>query len=339
MDYTIKPNAKVAVIGYGSWGTALVKILLENERQIGWFITNEEVKKSLAEDGINNRYLSDVHFDDIARIDITSDINEVVEKYDILVFAVPSAFLPAVTDKITVSMTDKFVISAIKGIVDNGGALITVAEYFNQHFNVPFKQIGLITGPCHAEEVALERLSYLNVVCKDLDNAALIATKIACQYIRVNTLSDIYGTEYSTVLKNIYAMAVGICSSLGYGDNFIAVLIANAERETKHFLDSTYACETRDVNTSPYLGDLLVTSYSKFSRNRTFGVMIGKGYSVKSVMMEISMVAEGYYAAKCIHMINTALGVEMPIVDTVYNILYEKKSSRKEFEKLTKLLK
>lgn len=339
MDYSIKPDAKIAVVGYGSWGTALVKILLENERRIGWFITNEEVKTSLVKDGINDRYLSDVHFDDISRIDIISDINKLVETYDILIFAVPSAFLPSVTNNITVPMTDKFVISAIKGIVDDGENLITVAEYFNRQFDIPFKQIGLITGPCHAEEVALERLSYLNVVCKDLDNAALIAKKIECKYIHANTLSDLYGIEYSTVLKNIYAMAVGICSSLGYGDNFIAVLIANGERETKHFLDTTYACETRDVNTSPYLGDLLVTSYSKFSRNRTFGVMIGKGYSVKSIMMEISMVAEGYYAAKCIHRINTVLGVEMPIVEAVYNILYERKSSRAEFQKLSGLLK
>ncbi|MEG2759485.1 MAG: NAD(P)-binding domain-containing protein, partial [Rikenellaceae bacterium] len=219
MEYNIKADAKVAVIGYGSWGTALVKILLENEKKIGWFITNPEVKQSLAEDGINVRYLSDVHFDDTSRIEIISEINEVVTKYDILIFAVPSAFLPLVTNNIAVSMEDKFVISAIKGIVDNNGNLITVAEYFNQQFGVPFKQLGLITGPCHAEEVALERLSYLNVVCKDLNNASLIATKIECQYIRVNILSDIYGTEYSTVLKNIYALAVGICSSISYGDN------------------------------------------------------------------------------------------------------------------------
>ncbi|MBE9487655.1 MAG: NAD(P)-binding domain-containing protein [Bacteroidetes bacterium] len=338
MNYNIKENATCAVIGYGSWGTAIAKILLENEKSIGWHIINPEVQASLKNEGINNKYLTDVHFDD-SRLDISDDINYIVSNYDILVFAVPSAFLPKVISKLNVSLEDKFVVSAIKGIVNDGVNLITVAEYFNHSFAVPFKQIGLITGPCHAEEVALERLSYLNVVCKEFGNGEKIAKKFRCPYIRVSVVSDIYGIEYSTVLKNIYALSVGICSGLGYGDNFMAVLITNAQREVKNFIDSTYACDTRDVNTSPYLGDLLVTSYSKFSRNRTFGVMIGKGYSVENVKIEMNMVAEGYYASKCIHEINSTKNIEMPIANAVYNILYCNKSGKREIEKLSKLLK
>ena len=341
MDYKLKKDAKCAVIGYGSWGTALVKILLENEERVGWYVANEYVLESLVSNGRNPKYLSDVDFDDMVdRLDISDDLNYILDTYDILIFAVPSVFLNTVMDKAAVSFKDKFVISSIKGIVNDGNNnLITVAEYFNQKFDVPFKQIGIITGPCHAEEVALERLSYLNVVCTDSENADMIASKIRCSYIMVNTLADIYGTEYSVVLKNIYAIAVGMCSGLGYGDNFIAVLIANAARESKRFLDMTYASAERDINTSPYLGDLLVTSYSQFSRNRTFGVMIGKGYSVQSVKMEMKMIAEGYFATKCIHEINRQKGVDMPIVDTVYGVLYENKSGKREFQKLTKLLK
>jgi len=210
---------------------------------------------------------------------------------------------------------------------------ITIAEFFNQFYDVPFDSIGIITGPCHAEEVALERLSYLTIASKSLKKAGEIASLLDCHYIKTITSKDIYGTEYSAVLKNIFAIAAGICHGLGYGDNFQAVLISNAIQEIKRFLDKTYK-NKRKINSSAYLGDLLVTAYSQFSRNRTFGTMIGKGYSVKSAQLEMNMVAEGYYSASCIKQINEKYNVKMPITDAVYNILYEKISPKIEIKLL-----
>lgn len=322
MGYKIEKGSKCAVIGYGSWGTALVKILLENEQEVGWFITNPAVRERVENEGRNPKYLTNVRFPK-EKIRTYGDINRIVEDYDILIFAVPSAFLCNVLEPLTVSLEDKFLISAIKGIViDRENNYITIAEYFNRQFGIPFEQIGIFTGPCHAEEVALERLSYLNMVCKNPENARLLAARFNGPYIRTNTLSDIYGTEYAAVLKNIYAMAVGICKGQGYGDNFIAVLITNAAREMDKFLKESFDFE-RDLNTSPYLGDLLVTSYSQFSRNRSFGMMIGQGYSVKSARIELGMIAEGYFAAYCIHEICSRHGIDLPIADAVYGILYE----------------
>lgn len=337
MKYRIDKESKCAVIGYGSWGTAIVKILQENESQIGWFIRNESIIESVINDGINPKYLSDAALQS-SKLDIFSDINRIAE-YDILIFATPSAFLTDLTKQITVSIADKFVISAIKGIVkDSQGNFTTVAEFFHNDFELPYSQIGILTGPCHAEEVAMERLSYLNMVCTSEENGALLAAKFETPYIKMNTLNDIYGTEYAVVLKNIYALAVGICKGLGYGDNFIAVLITNAARETQRFLDETYAFD-RDLNTSPYLGDLLVTSYSQFSRNRTFGYMIGRGYSISSAKQELNMVAEGYYGTSCIYEINRTKKIDMPIAECVYNILYKKLSAKKEIIQLAGKLK
>lgn len=249
-----------------------------------------------------------------------SDINRVVEQSEILVFVVPSAFLSVWLQPLTMPLQDKVVITAIKGIIPNDN--ITVAEYFNQRYNVPFDNIGVISGPSHAEEVALSRLSYLTFSCKHQTDAEHIASLFSSYYIKTTTGTDIYGTEYSAVLKNIFALATGIAHGLGYGDNFLAVLVSNAQLEITRFLNKTYPSE-RETNTSAYLGDLLVTSYSQFSRNRLFGTMIGKGYSVKATMLEMNMVAEGYYATECIHEMNKKFGVDMPITEAVYNILYE----------------
>ena len=331
----IDKAARCAVIGYGSWGTALVKILLENEPCVGWHIVNEEVGQHIRRHNVNPKYLSSVYLD-TSKLHISDDIDEVVSEADVILLAVPSAFLKAVLEKLTLPLTDKFVISAIKGIVPD--EYVTIAEYLNENFALPFEQIGILTGPCHAEEVALERLSYLNVVAKNEDNARLLADKFSCDYIRYNILTDIYGTEYAAVLKNIYAVAVGICHGLGYGDNFLSVLIANAAREMARFLKETYPFD-RDIHSSAYLGDLLVTSYSQFSRNRTFGTMIGKGYSVKSAQIEMNMIAEGYYASSCICHINRKWHVEMPIADAVYRILYERRNVREEIRLLSEQLR
>ncbi len=337
MKYIIKNSAKVAVVGYGSWGTALVKILLENEKQVGWFVSSREVREGIRLAHRNPKYLSSAKLD-TSKLDIFDNING-IESYDIVVFATPSTILAKSLEGLTVSLKDKFIISSIKGIVSsNSGDLITIAEYFNIEYGLPFSQIGLLTGPCHAEEVALERLSYLNIVCTVDDNAQFLMTKFASSYIKMNKHSDIYGIEYCVVLKNIYALAVGICNGLGYGDNFIAVLITNAVKETISFLEASYSYP-RDINTSPYLGDLLVTSYSQFSRNRTFGNMIGRGYSINSTKQELGMIAEGYYAANCVHQINQTKGVEMPIAESVYQILYNKVSAKEQIKALSERLK
>jgi glycerol-3-phosphate dehydrogenase (NAD(P)+) len=334
MNYKIEPSARCAVIGAGSWATALVKILLENERQAGWYVREEEIREHLAKHGTNPTYLQDVHFDP-ARLKISGDINEVVAGADILVLAVPSAFLKVTMAPLRVPLHDKFIVSAVKGIITD--EYITVAEYVNRFYDVPFDRIGIVSGPSHAEEVALERLTYLTVVCKEIENSESLAKKFAGTYIRTIGSTDIYGVEYATVLKNIYAIAVGICNGLGYGDNFMAVLISNGAMEMDRFLNQTYPAP-RDLNASVYLGDLLVTSYSQFSRNRTFGLMIGKGYSVQNAMIENTMVAEGYYSAACIRQINKKHGVRMPVADAVYRILYEKASPRNTFAELTKEL-
>ncbi len=334
MSYKIDKNARCAVIGYGSWATALVKILLENDKEVSWYIRDKGVMEYVKKNKTNPRYLRDVHFY-TPHLKMSGDLDRVVRESDIVILAVPSAFLKATLEPLTVSLRDKFVISAIKGIITD--EYVTVAEYINQAFGLPFDQIGILSGPCHAEEVALERLSYLTIVCKELENAHTLGEKIATRYINVSYSTDIYGTEYASVLKNIYAIAVGICHGLGYGDNFMAVLISNSAMEMERFMTGTYPSD-RNINASVYLGDLLVTSYSQFSRNRMFGLMIGKGYSVKTAQIEMNMVAEGYYASACIQQINKQFGIEMPIAEAVYRILYKRSSPVSTIEVLTKSL-
>ena len=322
------------MIGSGSWGTALVKILLENERSVSWHINEPDVLESLREHGKNSRYLSDVHFER-ERLHLSADVNEVVRDADIILLVVPSAFLKIILEPLTEPLSEKFVLSAIKGIVP--GELVTVAEYMNQRYGVPFDRLGIAVGPTHAEEVALERLSYLTIGCKNLENARTIGSKLEAEYIRIIHSTDIYGIEYAAIIKNIYAIAVGIAVSLGYGDNFLAVLISNAARELDRFLSGTFPAE-RCTHASVYLGDLLVTSYSQFSRNRTFGMMLGKGYPVNSARIEMNQVAEGYYASACIHEINRRFGVEMPIADAVYDIIYGGARPGETMQQLTKQL-
>ena len=310
----------IAVIGGGSWATAIVKMLSESQSAIGWWMRNEETITHIKSYGNNPNYISAAElFPDKLKLD--SDINTVVEGADCVVLAVPSAFLGATLEPLSVSLKDKFVVSAIKGIVPENNTII--GDYLHENYHIPYENIGVITGPCHAEEVALERLSYLTVACEDVQKAQWFAEQISCRYIKTNVSEDIYGTEIAAVLKNVIAIASGICHSLGYGDNFQAVLASNAIREIKRFVDSVHPIE-RDIKESAYLGDLLVTVYSQFSRNRTFGNMVGKGYSVKSAQLEMNMVAEGYYAVKCIKEITEQYNIEMPITNAVYHMLYEK---------------
>jgi len=325
---------KIAVIGSGSWATALAKILLENVKHINWFMRKPETTEHFEKTGHNPRYLQNVEFDP-NRITFYHNIDEITAESDILVLAIPSAYLPVILTTLKTDISKKHIFSGIKGIISDENLL--VVEYMNKYFNVPLENMGVIAGPCHAEEVALERLSYLTVACTDPVKAEKFASLIRCDYIKTTLSDDIWGTEYSSVLKNIVAIASGICHGLRYGDNFQAVLVSNAIQEIKRFVDTVHPI-TRDIKSSAYLGDLLVTAYSQFSRNRMFGMMVGKGYPVKAAKLELNMVAEGYYSSKSIYEINQNHQVDMPIANTVYKILYENASPKKEIAILTEKL-
>ncbi len=312
---------KVGVIGGGSWATALVKILCNNLNQVSWFMRREDQVAHVLKYKHNPTYLQSVEFD-IAKIQVTTDLKHVIQSCDTLIIATPSAFLVELFKDLEAEIfKGKIVFSAVKGIVPEYNAI--PARFFHKTFGTPYKDIGIICGPCHAEEVALERLSYLTIACQEERIADKMAETLSCRYIKTTTSDDLFGTELSAVLKNVYALASGICSGLGYGDNFQAVLISNAIQEIENFIDEVSPIH-RDVKSSAYLGDLLVTAYSQFSRNRTFGYMIGKGYSVKTAQLEMKMIAEGYYATKCVYEINKKFQVEMPILTAVYNIIYER---------------
>ena len=324
-------NIKFAVIGGGSWATAIAKMLCVNLTEIFWYMRNEAAIEHIKTYKHNPNYLSSVEFD-IKKLKLTSDINEAVAYADYIIFAIPSAFLDGELEKLTVSLKDKIIFSAIKGIVPETSLI--VGEHFHVKYDIPYYNIGVITGPCHAEEVAMERLSYLTIACGDPDKAKVVAKNLSGNYIKTKITDDIIGTEYAAMLKNIYAIAAGMAHGLGYGDNFQSVLMSNGIREMKKFIKKVHKMK-RNINDSAYLGDLLVTGYSIFSRNRMFGNMIGKGYTVKSAMMEMSMVAEGYYAAKSAYKLNQAYGAKTPIIDAVYSILYEGQDAKTVFKKLT----
>jgi glycerol-3-phosphate dehydrogenase (NAD(P)+) len=331
---TMSEKLKFAVIGGGSWATAIAKMLCGNLDEICWYMRNEDAIEHIKTHYHNPNYISSVEFD-IKKLMLTNDINEAVRYADYLIFAIPSAFLNEELSKLNVNLKDKIIFSAIKGIVPETSLI--VGEHFNTVYDIPFENIGVITGPCHAEEVALERLSYLTIACGDAEKAEIVAQNLSSNYIKTKISDDIIGTEYAAMLKNIFAIAAGIAHGLGYGDNFQSVLMSNSIREMKKFIRKVHRMK-RNINDSAYLGDLLVTGYSVFSRNRMFGNMIGKGYTVKSAQMEMSMVAEGYYATKSAYKLNQEYKANTPIIDAVYSILYDGKSAKKVFEKLTEKL-
>jgi glycerol-3-phosphate dehydrogenase (NAD(P)+) len=329
-------NKKIAVLGGGSWATAIVKILTENLDIVNWWMRDKTCADHIMKFNHNPRYIQSIQFES-HKLNIDTDLQKIVDQSEILIVTVPSAFLAKAFDGVKIKgIENKIIISAIKGVIPEYNQI--PAEYFHLNFNVPYSNIGMIAGPCHAEEVAMQKLSYLTIACPTLDIATYVAEAMSCRYINTSTSDDVFGTELSAILKNVYAVASGICHGLGYGDNFQAVLISYAIRETKEFIDAIHSIH-RDVKSSAYLGDLLVTAYSQFSRNRNFGSMVGKGYSVRSAQIEMNMVAEGYYAAKGIYEINKKYKVDMPIVDAVYNILYEKISPIMEMRLLTGKIK
>ena len=330
---------RIAMIGGGSWATAIIKMLADNvvEKDIFWWMRNEEAITHIKSFKHNPNYLSSVEIK-VPEQNISSDISQIISQANYVLLNVPAAFLKETLKDVTAEdLKGKKIISAIKGIVPDENLII--GEFMNQKFNVPLTDILVISGPCHAEEVALEKLSYLTIASMDVNLATNFASFLSTRYIRTNVSDDIFGTEYAAVLKNIYAVASGICHGVGYGDNFQAVLISNAIREIKDFVDVVHPID-RDIKESAYLGDLLVTAYSQFSRNRTFGNMVGKGYTVKSAQLEMNMIAEGYYATKSMFELNAEqLHIDMPIAEAVYNIIYNNKPAKAEIEKLsTKLI-
>lgn len=323
---------RIGVLGGGSWATALVKLLCNNSDELNWWMRSEEAIEHIQKYGHNPSYIQSINLD-TDKLRLTGNMQEVIDNSDFLVVAVPSAFLHEVMSAHKpIGLEKKILFSAIKGVINEFDAI--PAHYFHEQWKVPYNQIGIICGPCHAEEVALEKLSYLTIGCSDLERADTMASFLACRYIKTITTEDVFGAELAAILKNVYAVAAGICHGLGYGDNFQAVLISSAIREIEGFLDAVSETH-RDVKNSAYLGDLLVTAYSPYSRNRTFGTMVGKGYSVKWATIEMNMVAEGYYATKGIYEMNKKHKADLPIADTVYRILYEKISPMLEMRILT----
>lgn len=322
---------KIAVIGGGSWATAIAKIIVSHTHHIGWYMRRDDRIDDFLRLGHNPAYLMSVHFK-TDEIFFSNDINKIVQAYDTLVFVTPSPYIKSHLKKLRSRLRDKFIVTAIKGIVPDEN--LVCSEYFHQVFDVSYENIACLGGPSHAEEVALERLTYLTVACSDQEKANSFADLLANDFVKTKTSDDVIGIEYASVLKNVYAIAAGICSGLKFGDNFQAVLMANAVQELKRFLQTVHPLE-RNVYDSVYLGDVLVTGYSNFSRNRTFGTMIGKGYSVKSAQIEMEMVAEGYYGTKCMKELNKHTHVNMPILDAVYNILYERINPQIEIKLLT----
>ena len=332
----MKKHLKFCVIGSGSWATAIIKILSENLKEINWYIRNEENLKYINNHQHNPNYLSSVELD-IKRINLINDIDKACEESDVLIIAIPSEFANNVLSNISVDISKKIIISAIKGIIPETNLL--VGEHFEKNFKIKENNFLVIAGPCHAEEVALEKLSYLTIASSNKKLSKDISSKFFCPYISVQTSDDVIGIEYASMLKNIYAIAAGIAHGLGYGDNFQSVLMSSSIKEINRFIEKRHMMK-RDIHDSVYLGDLLVTGYSIFSRNRLFGNMIGKGYSVKYAKMEMKMIAEGYIATKKAYLLNSEFKtkVSMPIIEAVYNVLYAKRSAKKTFKELSKKL-
>ena len=333
-----KNKHKVAVLGSGSWATAIVKMLTENLDEVAWYVRSVYTKEHFKLHHHNPKYLQQVLFNP-DQIKISNDINKVVSYADTIIIAIPSAFVKAELDKITVDLKGKIIFSAVKGIVPE--TLLILGEHLKKHHEIPEKNLGVIAGPCHAEEVAMERLSYLTIAAKRKSVAKQMSGFLNSWFIKTTYSKDVFGIEWAAVLKNVYAIAAGMAHGLGYGDNFQAILISNAIREMKKFIKKNVDKRKRNIDNSAYLGDLLVTGYSIFSRNRTFGSMIGKGYTVRSAMAEMRMVAEGYYAAESAYKINMEHGdskAKTPIIDAVYRILYKNTNPKNEFVKLSEKL-
>lgn len=322
---------KLTVIGGGSWATALIKILSEKNVKIKWWLRDKEAVNHIKKHRHNPEYLSSVELHP-SKIKAYNNIKEALKGTDWVIIAIPAAFLEeAIAGLPAALFQNKKIISGVKGMIPSCNMLVT--DWFTYQFGVPADSIGAIAGPCHAEEIALEKQSYITIASENQEIAKEFAEQLACRFVKTSYLTDLDGVEYAAVMKNIVALACGITHGLGGGDNFQAVMVSNAMLEIERLLQAVLPRE-RTINASAYLGDLLVTAYSQFSRNRTFGKMIGRGYSVKAAQMELKMIAEGYYACKCVHDVNKTLHVHMPILEFCYEVLYKKANLLKAFEQL-----
>ena len=321
---------KIAILGGGSWATALAKLLLQTQDSIHWYMRRDARIEEFVRLGHNPAYLTDVQFD-VNRIFFSSDINKICTDADTLLIATPSPYFKDHMSKVTVDISEKAVVSAVKGIVPDESELIS--DYMIREFHIARNNMLVVSGPCHAEEVALSRPSYLTIGCNDIDHAEDFARCLRSRNSHTITSSDLDGIEYAAVLKNVYAIAAGIIHGLKMGDNYLAMLASNAVREMERFVDAVCP-RPRNICDSVYLGDLLVTAYSRFSRNHNFGAMIGNGYSVKAAKMEMEQVAEGYSGTKCVHDITRAYAVHMPILDAVYDVLYRRANPAKAMRKM-----
>ena len=330
----IGPKISIGVLGSGSWATALVKILTDSKIHVHWYVRNPGQAQKIKTTSKNPNYLTSVKFSP-KRITVSSNINNVVSNSEWLMLAIPSAYLGDELKLLTQPIKNKIIVSGVKGILPES-QLIT-GEHLHQHYDLPWDNFIVIGGPSHAEKIALERLSYLTLASKNKTNALLLKSMTNTKYLQVKVSQDVLGIEYSATLKNIYALAAGIAHGLNYGDNFQSVLLSNSIREMNRFVKKVSSSK-RNINQSVYLGDLLITAYSLFSRNRRFGSMIGRGYTVKGAQMEMNMVAEGYHATEPLYKLNKSIGNNSPIIDTVYGILFLNKSPKKSFQKLSKKL-
>ena len=327
-----EPEPKIAIIGSGSWATAIVKILLNNLSSVYWWVREAEIEEGIQTKGRNPLYLSSALLDN-ENIHISTDLKYIISQADTVVLVIPSAYL---FSEFSVLQAEDFqgknVISAIKGLVPE--RMNSISSYMTSGFNLTADRLGVISGPSHAEEIAAERLTYLTAASANLKLAEEVANWFSCNYVRVHVSNDMEGIEFSVVLKNIYALAAGIFRGIGYGDNLLALFNTNCINEMTYFIESMFPNVNRNVFTAPYLGDFLVTAYSQFSRNRSFGVMIGNGYSVRTAQLEMKMIAEGYYAVRSIHEMNLKHHIHIPIAEAVYRILYENAAVKMEIVKL-----
>lgn len=328
-------NKRIGILGNGSWSSALAKILTDNKQTINWWMRNESALNQLNTTHHNPHYLSSVRFD-IQLLNLYTNIQACISQSDIILVGVPSAFIIDVLDQLPDDIFEgKIILSAIKGIIPSKSLLLN--EYLVERFNISQDNYCCISGPCHAEEVAADKLSYLTFAAENIELAKEISSYFENKNLRTVVSNDIYGVQYASVLKNIYALGAGIAHGLDYGDNFLSVYITNCFSELQQFMEVISTQTPHHYNTSAYLGDLLVTCYSLHSRNRTFGNYIGKGYSVNAAKLELNMVAEGYYASKGIHQICDRLNYSLPIADSIYSILWEQTSPAQAFAEIEKI--
>ena len=332
----INKSSRCAVIGHGSWATAIVKVLTMEDKHVGWYVRSTEVLESLRSEGHNCRYLSDLEFD-MNRIRLSDDLNATVSDADIIFLVTPAAYLKCYLSDLQVSLKEKIVVSAVKGIIPDENQFVT--DYLKEHYGLSSSQLCFICGPTHAEEVGHSQLTYLTLACRTISNARIVGEKLKTPFIKVGYLRDINYLERSSVLKNIYAVMVGIAVGMGYGDNFISVLVSNCIKEMYYLLDPQSVNDLTKFYPSNFFGDLLVSCYSSHSRNRQLGMLIGRGNTVKTALNEMTMVAEGYFASRLVTTFTEEQRKQMPVAETAYGILHENRPVRKAMKDLEEMLR